>query len=84
MLETSGKDPVESLERTRKGFGSGCNVLVATGWRGRIPGYLAYGRRAKWNPVESAIRSPPIDRALSDPGRCSSSKHLRGRGEVSA
>ena len=44
---TSGKDPVESVERTRKGFGFGCNVLVATGWRGRIPVYLAYGRRAK-------------------------------------
>ena len=84
MPQTSGKDPVESLERTRKGFGSRGNVLVATGWRGRILGYLAYGRRAKWNPVESAIRSPPTDRALSDPGRCSSSKHPKGRGKVSA
>ena len=66
------------------GFGSRCNVLVATGWRGRISGYLAYERRAKWNLVESAIRSPPTDRALSDPDRCSSSKHLRERGKVSA
>ena len=64
----SRKDPVESLERKRKGSGSGCNVLVAIDWRGRIPGYLAYGRRAKWNPVGSVIRSPPTDRALSDPG----------------
>ena len=71
MPKISGKDPIESLERTRKGFGSTCNVLVATGWRGRIPGYLAYGRIAKWNPVESAIRSPPTGRAQSDPGRCS-------------
>ena len=52
-----GKDPVESLERTRKGFGSRWNALIAIGRRGRIPGCLAYGRRAKWIPVESAIRS---------------------------
>ena len=79
----SGKDPVESLERTRKGSRFGCNALVATGRRGRIPGYLAYRRRAKWNPVESAIRSPPTHRVQSDSDRCSSSKHQWERGKVS-
>ena len=70
----SRKDLIESLERTKKGSGSGYNALVATGRRGRIPGYLAYGRRAKWNPAESAIRSPPTDRVQSDPSCCSSSE----------
>ena len=83
MPLNSGKDPVESLERTRKGSGSGCNALVATGRRGRIPGYLAYGWRAKWNPAESVIRSPPTDRVRSDPGRCSSSERRWGKGKVS-
>ena len=78
LWKGSGQEPGED-----KGFGSGCNVLVASGWHGRIPGYLAYRRRAKWNLVESATHSPPTDRVLSDPSRCSSSKHLRGKGKVS-
>ena len=39
-LNSGFKDPVKSLERTRRGSGSGCNALVATGRRGRIPDYL--------------------------------------------
>ena len=50
---------------------SGWNALIAIGRRGRIPGYLAYGRRAKWIPVESAIRSPPTDLVQSGLHRCS-------------
>ena len=84
MPKNSGKNPVKSLERTRKGSGSGCNTLIVTGRRGRIPGYLAYGWRAKWNPAESAIRSPPpTDRVRSDPGRCSLSERQWEREKVS-
>ena len=60
LWKGSGREPGEDKEGI---WGSGCNVLVATGWRGRIPGYLAYGRRAKWDPVESAIaHHQPIGR----------------------
>ena len=60
--------------------GSGWNSLIAIGWRGRIPVCLAYGRRAKWIPVESTIEPSPIDILLPREGRCSSSKQSAWKG----
>ena len=68
----SGKDPVESLERTKKESGSRWNALIAIERPGRIPGYLAYGRKAKWIPMERTLRPPPKDFVQSDPGHCGS------------
>ena len=79
----SGKDPVESLERTRKEFGSGWNALIAIGRRGRIPVCLAYRRRAKWILVESTAQPSPIDIVQSREDRCSSLTISR-EGEVSS
>ena len=71
MLSTFGKDLVESLERTKKDPGSGWKALIVIGWRGRIPGCLAYGWGAKWIPVESTTQPLPIDIVWPSWDRCS-------------
>ena len=81
--QTSGKDPVESLERTRKDSGSGWNALIAIGRRWRIPVCLAYGRRTKWISVKSTTQPSPTDIVQPREGHCSSSNSNR-EGEVSA
>ena len=77
LWKGSGREPGED-----KGSGSRWNALIAIERRGRIPGCLAYGRRAKWIPMESTIRSPPTDLMQSNPGHCSLS-FINREGEVS-
>ena len=69
----------EPGERTKKDSGSEWNALIAIGRRGRILVYLAYGRRAKWIPVESTTQPTPTDIVQPREGRCSSSNNKQGR-----